>query len=81
MLVLRRKVDEALVIDQNIEVIVLGVEGDTVKLGIKAPKQIEIVRKELLELVSEENKSAASIVNVQEQLVNLLKTMKNEGNK
>jgi carbon storage regulator len=80
MLVLRRKIDEALVIDQNIEIVVLAVEGDVVKLGIKAPKQREIVRKELLESVSAENQSAASSVEIQEQLAALLKTMKKEGN-
>jgi carbon storage regulator len=78
MLVLRRKIDEALVIDQNIEIVVLAVEGDVVKLGIKAPKQKEIVRKELLESVSAENQSAASSVQIQEKLANLLKTMKKE---
>lgn len=78
MLVLRRKVDEAIVIDQNIEIVVLGVEGDVVKLGIKAPKQREIVRKELLESILEENQSAASSLQAG-QLEMLLKTMKNEG--
>ncbi|MFS8580225.1 MAG: carbon storage regulator CsrA, partial [Novibacillus thermophilus] len=54
MLVLRRKVGETLVIDENIEVVVLQVEGDRVKLGIQAPKDVEIVRKELLDAVEEE---------------------------
>jgi carbon storage regulator len=79
MLVLRRKIDEALVIDQNIEIVVLAVEGDVVKLGIKAPKQKEVVRKELLESVSAENQSAVSSVEIQKRLENLLKTMKKEG--
>lgn len=58
MLVLRRKVGETLVIDENIEVVVLQVEGDRVKLGIQAPKDVEIVRKELLDAVEEENRRA-----------------------
>jgi carbon storage regulator len=78
MLVLRRKIDEALVIDQNIEIVVLAVEGDVVKLGIKAPKQKEIVRKELLESVSAENQSAVTSVELQDQLAALLKTIKKE---
>lgn len=61
MLVLRRKVGETLVIDENIEVVVLQVEGDRVKLGIQAPKDVEIVRKELLDAVEEENRRARTV--------------------
>jgi carbon storage regulator len=76
MLVLRRKINEALVIDHNIEIVVLGVEGDVVKLGIQAPKQKEIVRKELLESVSAENQLAMATKELKAELNNLLKTMK-----
>lgn len=80
MLVLRRKINEAVVIDQNVEIVVLGVEGDVVKLGIQAPKQKSIVRKELLESVLEENQSAAAAGSVaRDQVGELLKTMKNRG--
>lgn len=61
MLVLRRKFGETLVIDENIEVVVLQVEGDRVKLGIQAPKDVEIVRKELLDAVEEENRRARTV--------------------
>jgi len=47
VLVLTRKSGEALVIDGQIEVIVLGVEGDKVKIGIIAPREVQILRKEL----------------------------------
>jgi carbon storage regulator len=48
MLVLRRKVDEALVIDGVITVTVLAVEGERVKIGIQAPPDVLVVRGELL---------------------------------
>lgn len=60
MLVLTRKTNESLVIGGNIEVIVLGVEGDHVKLGIRAPKEIDIHRKEIYLAIQEENRAAAT---------------------
>lgn len=58
MLVLSRKKGETIVIGDEIELTVLSVEGDTIKLGIKAPKQIDIMRKEILVSVQENNQSA-----------------------
>ncbi len=49
MLVLTRKVDQGLVIAGNIHIRVLGVEGDRVKIGIAAPKEIPVLRDELVE--------------------------------
>ena len=49
MLVLRRKVDEALVINGAVTVCVLGVEGERVKLGIIAPPDVVVVRGELID--------------------------------
>jgi len=48
MLVLRRKVEEAIVLDGSIRVVVLAVEGERVKIGIEAPDDVSIVREELL---------------------------------
>lgn len=48
MLVLSRKVGERIVIDGGIEVVVLAVEGNRLRLGIEAPRQCQIVRGELL---------------------------------
>ncbi|WP_037287184.1 carbon storage regulator CsrA [Saccharibacillus sacchari] len=59
MLVLSRKKGETIVIGDDIELTVLSVEGDTVKLGIKAPKQVDIMRKEILVSVQENNQNAA----------------------
>ena len=50
MLVLTRKVDQGIVIAGNIYIRVLGVERDRVKIGIAAPKEIPVLRQELLEL-------------------------------
>ncbi len=49
MLVLTRKVDESIVISGNITIKILGVERDRVKIGIAAPKEIIVLRKELLD--------------------------------
>jgi carbon storage regulator len=58
MLVLSRKKGESIVIDDQIEVTVVAVDGDTIKLGIEAPKNISIHRKEIYLAIQEENKAA-----------------------
>ena len=60
MLVLGRKKGESIIIDDNIEITITAIEGETVKLGIEAPKQITIHRKEIYLEIQEENKQAAS---------------------
>lgn len=59
MLVLTRKKEEGIVIDDNIEITIISIEGDKVKLGISAPKNKTILRKELYLQAQEENKAAA----------------------
>lgn len=59
MLVLARKVGQSIVINDNIELLVIEVRGDQVRLGIEAPKNIPVHRKELLEQVRAENVQAA----------------------
>ncbi|RAV03105.1 carbon storage regulator CsrA [Paenibacillus sp. YN15] len=61
MLVLSRKKGEAIIIGDGIEVTVLGVEGDVVKLGIQAPKEVDIYRKEIYTGIQEANKEAAKM--------------------
>ncbi len=58
MLALSRKKNEALVINNNIEITVLEVKGDQVKLGISAPKEIPVYRKEVYMQIQEANKAA-----------------------
>jgi carbon storage regulator len=48
MLVLSRKTDESIVIDERITITVLEVRGNKIRLGIEAPKEIPIVREELI---------------------------------
>lgn len=60
MLILTRKIGQILIIGDDIEVKVVGIDGENVKIGISAPKDISVVRKELLE-VKDENKKAALI--------------------
>jgi carbon storage regulator len=60
MLVLSRKSNESIMIGTNVEIIVLGVEGDNVKLGIRAPKDVDIHRKEIYMAIQAENRAAAT---------------------
>ncbi|WDV46125.1 carbon storage regulator CsrA [Clostridiaceae bacterium M8S5] len=59
MLILTRKKDQSIIINDNIEVIVMDVVDGKVKLGIKAPKDIEIYRKEICDDIKDMNKVAA----------------------
>lgn len=58
MLVLARKVNESIVIGDDIELVVIDIKGDQVKLGIKAPKHISVHRKEIYEEIQKENIAA-----------------------
>ncbi|SHK01491.1 carbon storage regulator CsrA [Tepidibacter formicigenes] len=58
MLILSRKQEESIIINEDVEVVVLGISEGKVKLGIKAPKNVEILRKEVKEAIVEENKEA-----------------------
>lgn len=64
MLALTRKKGEALVLNHNIELTILEIRGDQVKLGIKAPKQVPIYRKEVYVQIQKENEAAASVANL-----------------
>ncbi|OLN24037.1 carbon storage regulator [Domibacillus antri] len=70
MLVLTRKPGEALMIGDDIEITVVAVSGDQVKLGINAPKHVDIHRKEIYVQIGDENKSASAGV---ENLAGLFK--------
>jgi len=64
MLALTRKKSESIIISDDIEVIVLGIQGEQVKLGIIAPKHIPIHRKEIYEQIQMENLEATQHLNV-----------------
>ena len=59
MLVLARKVGQSIVINDNIQILVIEVRGDQVRLGIEAPRSIPVHREELLEQIRAENARAA----------------------
>lgn len=61
MLVLTRKIDEGIVIGENIIVKVVAIEGNKVKLGIIAGKDVPIIRDEIVKAVKDENISAGKI--------------------
>lgn len=61
MLVLTRKNQEVIQIGNDIEVKVLAIEGEQVKIGIIAPKHIEIHRKEIFVAIQKQNSEAADV--------------------
>ena len=61
MLALTRKKGEALVINNNIEITILEVKGDQVKIGISAPKEVPVYRKEVYIQIQEANKEAMAV--------------------
>ncbi|PWT26080.1 MULTISPECIES: carbon storage regulator CsrA [Butyrivibrio] len=65
MLALSRKKNEAIIINNNIEVTILDVRGDQVKLGITAPKDIPIHRKEVYIQIQNENKEATDVAQIE----------------
>ena len=60
MLVVTRKTDESLIIADNIEITVLEVSRDRVKIGISAPKDIKIIRNELIDTQNVNKDSGSS---------------------
>ncbi len=63
MLALARKANESIIINDDIEVTILEIKGDQVKVGVKAPKSVPVYRKELYLQIQEANVEAARAVN------------------
>ena len=72
MLALSRKKDEAIIINDNIEVKILEIKGDQIKIGVSAPKSVPIYRKEVFTQIQEANKEASESVDM-EKLKKLFK--------
>ena len=61
MLALSRKKNEALIVNNNIEITVLEIKGEQVKLGISAPKEVPVYRKEVYVQIQEAHQEAVSM--------------------
>src|ERR1700742_3102226 len=61
MLVLSRQRDETIMIGDDIEITVVDIRGDKVRLGIQAPKEVTVHRKEVYEAIRRENRAAAQV--------------------
>jgi len=71
MLALARKLNQSIVIGNNIEITLLEIKGDQIKIGINAQKSVPIYRKEIYEQIQEENKKAAQAKIDMDSLKNL----------
>ena len=69
MLALTRKKGESIIIGDNVEIVVLGITGEQVRLGVIAPKSVTVHRKEIFEQIRTENKEATR--NVKDKLKSL----------
>lgn len=61
MLVMTRKKNESIIINEEIEIVILECDHQRVKIGVQAPKSMKIMRKEVLEAVKCENKEAVNV--------------------
>ena len=64
MLALSRKKDEAVIINDDLEITIIEIKGDQVKIGISAPKSVPIYRKEVYMQIQNANKEAAQSVDI-----------------
>jgi carbon storage regulator len=71
MLILSRRVNEKIVISDDIVVSVVEVRGDQVKLGIDAPRNVKVFRQEVFDAIQEENKKAAAASGAQLPLIDI----------
>ncbi|MGO4547479.1 carbon storage regulator CsrA [Paenibacillus sp. 2TAB23] len=78
MLVLSRKKGEAVLVGDDIEISILELTGDTVKIGIKAPGEVGILRKELYVSVEGMNQNAEKSSITASELINQFKKMKKD---
>ncbi|ADY54945.1 carbon storage regulator, CsrA [Syntrophobotulus glycolicus DSM 8271] len=68
MLVLSRKVNERIKIGEGVEITVVSISGDTVKIGIDASKEVKILRSEVYEEISRQNQAAAETSDLEQSL-------------
>jgi carbon storage regulator len=78
VLVLSRREDESIIINDNVEIKVIGIKQDQVKIGIIAPKDVKIFRKEIYEEIQNANIAAAKPVGNIESLKDVLSKKENK---
>ena len=76
MLALTRRKGESIMINENIEIVIIGIQGEQVKLGIIAPKDVKIHRREIYDQIQKENK--LSIESLDKADIESLKNLLNE---
>ncbi len=76
MLVLSRKKGESIIIGDNIEISIIDIQGDQVRVGINAPREVNIFRKEVFEQIRDENLKAAQKMEGLPELLEELKKLK-----
>jgi len=79
MLVLTRKKEQSIIIDENIEITILDISGDQVKIGINAPKNVTVHRKEIFLQIAEENRKAAAGIGTDININSILKNNLEKG--
>jgi len=79
MLVLTRKTDQKILIGNDITITVVAVSGDAVRIGIEAPKDVKIMRQEILEEVRDQNRKAARLPDGTEEIKVLLPKSERKG--
>ena len=82
MLVLSRKKGQSIMVGSDIEISIVDIQGDQIRLGIDAPRNIAIHRKEVFEEIIKENKQAASVA-LDPELIKTIKirSIENKKNK
>ncbi|MDK2804605.1 MAG: carbon storage regulator [Peptostreptococcaceae bacterium] len=72
MLVLKRKAGESIIVNENIEIKIIEIEEGRIKIGIEAPKDVSILRKEVLDEAHMENKQASENKNIDKSALSSL---------
>lgn len=72
MLILSRKVNEKIMIGEDISLTIIEIRGDQVKVGVEAPKSVKVFRQEVYEAIQNENRAAAVSLPNLESLSNII---------
>ena len=79
MLILSRRAGESVTIGNDIKVRVVSVSGNQVRLGIEAPREIRVLREEILRAIEDENRAAANAASSTGRIENVAKQLRRKG--